>query len=143
MYFAADRAKGEARPLSTDQSHRRYRKAHLNGGIVTRWHRPMSRARYAASDAREPIKTIERQWYALSELSMTKVLRTRTSGFWASQAVTASPSDSRSLALVAVKTFTTLTLSALTDASPVPDAAASSILLCTINKGHRSAPLSA
>jgi len=50
-----------------------------------------------------------------------------------SQAVTASPSDSRSFTLVAEKTFTTLTLSALTDASPVPDASASSNLLCTID----------
>ena len=56
---------------------------------------------------RVPTKTIERQWYWLSELSMTNVLSTRTSGLPDIQAVTASPSDSRSILFVAVKTFTT------------------------------------
>jgi len=81
---------------------------------------------------------MERQWNRLSELSITKVFSTRTPGLPASQAVTASPSSSRSFAFVAEKTFTTLTLSALTDASPVPDACASSTLLCTIDQCHRN-----
>jgi len=77
---------------------------------------------------------MDRQWNSLSELSITKVFSTRTLGLPASQAVTASPSSSRSLAFVAEKTFTTLTFSGLADASPVPDASASSNLLCTIDQ---------
>jgi len=69
---------------------------------------------------------------------MTKVFSTRTSGLRAIQAVTTSPNDSRSLALVAEKTFTKFTLSAFRDASPIPDAAASSTLLCTIDNRHRN-----
>ena len=87
---------------------------------------------------RVPTNTIERQWYWLSELSMTKVLSSRTSGLPDIQAVTASPSNSRSILFVAVKTFTTLILSAFGDARPVPDAATSSTLLCTIDSGHRN-----
>ena len=71
---------------------------------------------------------------------MTKVLRIRTSGLWAIQAVTAAPSDSRSFALVAEKTFTTLTLSALTDASPLPDTSTPSTLLCTFDQWSSEPP---
>jgi len=52
--------------------------------------------------------------------------------------VTTSPSASRSRARVAENTFTTFTLSAFRDASPVPDATASSTLSFTIESRHRN-----
>src|SRR5580698_9069000 len=52
------------------------------------------------------MRTIDMQWNALSEVRATTVLSKRNSGFASSQAVTRSPSASRSRALVTEKTFT-------------------------------------
>jgi hypothetical protein len=81
--------------------------------------------------------TMDRQWNALSELSVTTVFRIRRSDLPAIQALTASPRTSRSLAFVAEKTFTSSILSAAIGALAVADAASSSILLLTVET-HRN-----